>query len=100
MNPTDPPTNTELWAVLHVDEFEFRLVKPWNLDTLAAALRNAAARGTQIEVRAYTSLNAEVTVLVNPARARVVHVAKHNVVVPRNGMPDVSAHGLSEALAG
>jgi len=100
MNPTDPPTNTELWAVLHVDEFEFRLVKPWNLDTLAAALRNAAARGTQIEVRAYTELNAEVTVLVNPSRARVVHVAKRNVVVARNGMPDVSVNGLTEALAG
>lgn len=100
MNPTDPPTNTELWAVLHVDEFEFRLVKPWNLDTLAAALRNAAARGTQIEVRAYTELNAEVTVLVNPARARVVHVAKRNVVVARNGMPDVSLNGLAEAMAG
>ena len=100
MNPTDPPTNTELWAILHVDEFEFRLVKPWNLDTLAAALRNAAARGTQIEVRAYTELNAEVTVLVNPARARVVHVAKRNVVVARNGMPDVSLNGLAEAMAG
>lgn len=100
MNPTDPPTDTELWAVLHVDEFEFRLVKPWNLDTLAAALRNAAARGTQIEVRAYTELNAEVTVLVNPARARVVHLAKRNVVVARNGMPDVSLNGLTEAMAG
>ena len=100
MNPTDPPTDTQLWAVLHVYEFEFRLVKPWNLDTLAAALRNAAARGTQIEVRAYTELNAEVTVLVNPARARVVHVAKRNVVVARNGMPDVSLNGLTEARAG
>ncbi|MFD4639233.1 hypothetical protein ACFWN2_18080 [Lentzea sp. NPDC058436] len=100
MNPTDPPTNTELWAVLHVDEFEFRLVKPWNLDTLTAALRNAAARGTQLEVRAYTELNAEVTVLVNPARARVVHVAKRNVVVPRNGMPDVSVNGLTNVKAG
>lgn len=86
--------------MLHVDEFEFRLVKPWNLDTLAAALRNAAARGTQIEVRAYTELNAEVTVLVNPSRARVVHVAKRNVIVARTGMPDVSVNGLSEALAG
>ncbi|ANZ38907.1 hypothetical protein BBK82_25375 [Lentzea guizhouensis] len=100
MNPTDPPTDTELWAVLHVDEFQFRLVKPWNLDTLPAALRNAAARGTQIEVRAYTDLNAEVTVLINPSRARVVHVAKRNVVVPRTGMPDVSVHGLTEAMAG
>ncbi len=100
MNPTDPPTDTELWAVLHVDEFEFRLVKPWNLDTLAAALRNAAARGTQVEVRAYTELNAEVTVLVNPSRARVVHIAKRNVVVARNGMPDVSVHGLADAMAG
>ena len=100
MNPTDPPTDTELWAVLHVDEFEFRLVKPWNLDTLAATLRNAAARGTQVEVRAYTDLNAEVTVLVNPSRARVVHLAKRNVVVPRTGMPDVSVHGLTEAMAG
>ncbi|USX52096.1 hypothetical protein [Lentzea sp. HUAS12] len=100
MNPTDPPTATELWAVLHVDEFQFRLVKPWNLDTLAAALRNAAARGTQIEVRAYTELNAEVSVLVNPARARVVHVAKKNVVVARNGMPDVSVNGLTNVKAG
>jgi hypothetical protein len=94
MNPTDPPTDTELWAVLRVDEFEFRLVKPWNIDTLTAALRNAAARGTQVEVRAYTELNAEITVLVNPARARVVHVAKKNVIVVRNGMPDVSLTGL------
>lgn len=100
MNPTDPPTTTELWAVLHVDEFQFRLVKPWNLDTLAAALRNAAARGTQVEVRAYTELNAEVSVLVNPARARVVHVAKENVVVARNGMPDVSVNGLTNVKAG
>ncbi|MFI6099683.1 hypothetical protein ACIA8G_29350 [Lentzea sp. NPDC051213] len=100
MNPTDPPTSTELWAVLHVDEFAYRLVKPWNLDVLAAALRNAAARGTQIEVRAYTELNAEVTVLVNPSRARVVHVAKSNVVVARNGMPVVSANGLMEVRTG
>ncbi|MEU7478013.1 hypothetical protein AB0A63_18655 [Lentzea sp. NPDC042327] len=100
MNPTDPPTGTELWAVLHVDEFQFRLVKPWNLDTLAAALRNAAARGSQVEVRVHTDLDAEATVLVNPARARVVHVAKRNVVVPRNGVPGVSAHGLTEVMAG
>jgi hypothetical protein len=100
MNPTDPPTNLELWAVLHIDEFEFRLVKPWNLDTLAAALRNAAARGTQVEVRAYNEQNAEITVLVNPARARVVHIGKRNVVTARNGMPDVSVNGLTEVNAG
>jgi hypothetical protein len=100
MNPTDPPTTTELWAVLHVDEFEFRLVKPWNLDTLAAALRNAAARGTQVEVRAYNEQNAEMTVLVNPARARVVHIGKRSVVVVRNGMPDVSVNGLAEVRTG
>lgn len=100
MNPTDPPTNTELWAVLHVDEFQFRLVKPWNLDTLAAALRNAAARGTQVEVRAYNEQNAEMTVLVNPARARVVHIGKRTAVVARNGMPDVSVNGLTEVSAG
>ncbi|SER41695.1 hypothetical protein SAMN05216188_11191 [Lentzea xinjiangensis] len=57
-------------------------------------------RGTQVEVRAYTDLNAEITVLVNPSRARVVHVAKRNVVVPRNGMPDVSLTGLTEMRAG
>ncbi len=100
MNPTDPPTNLELWAVLNVDEFQFRLVKPWNLDTLAAALRNAAARGTQVEVRAYNEQNAEITVLVNPARARVVHIDKRNVVTARNGMPDVSLNGLTEVNAG
>lgn len=100
MNPTDPPTDHELWAVLTVDEFQFRLVRPWNLDTLATALRNAAARGTQVEVRAYNEQNAEITVLVNPARARVVHLGKRNVVVPRNGMPDVSLNGLTEADAG
>ncbi|HEX8870472.1 MAG TPA: hypothetical protein VF821_32705 [Lentzea sp.] len=99
MNPNDPPTNLELWAVLHVDEFEFRLVKPWNLDTLAAALRNAAARGTQVEVRAYNDQNAEMTVLVNPARARVVHIGKRNVVVARTGMPDVSLNGVPGGLA-
>lgn len=100
MNPTDPPTDHELWAVLTIDEFQFRLVKPWHLDTLATALRNAAARGTQVEVRAYNEQNAEITVLVNPARARVVHLGKRNVVVPRNGMPDVSANGLTEVHAG
>lgn len=100
MNPTDPPTNSELWAVLHVDEFQFRLVKPWNLDTLAAALRNAAARGTQVEVRAYNEQNAEMTVLVNPARARVVHIGKRTVVTVRTGMPDVSSNGLTEVRAG
>jgi hypothetical protein len=100
VNPTDPPADTELWAVLNVDEFQFRLVKPWNLDTLAAALRNAAARGTQVEVRAYNEQNAEITVLVNPARARVVHIGKRNVVVVRNGMPDVSANGLTEVRSG
>ena len=98
MNPIDPPTDLELWAVLHVDEFQFRLVKPWNLDTLAAALRNAAARGTQVEVRAYNDQNAETTVLVNPARARVVHIGKRNVVVPRTGMPDVSLNGVPDGL--
>ena len=100
MNPTDPPTDTELWAVLNVDEFQFRLVKPWNLDTLAAALRNAAARGTQVEVRAYNEQNAEITVLVNPSRARIVHLGKRNVVVARNGMPDVSTDSLTVATAG
>ena len=100
MNPTDPPIDLELWAVLNVDEFQFRLVKPWNLDTLAAALRNAAARGTQVEVRAYNEQNAEITVLVNPSRARVVHIGKRNVVTPRNGMPDVSVNGLAEVNAG
>lgn len=100
MNPTDPPTDTELWAVLNVDEFQFRLVKPWSLDTLAAALRNAAARGTQVEVRAYNEQNAEITVLVNPSRARVVHIGKRNVVVARNGMPDVSTDSLTVATAG
>jgi len=100
MNPNDPPTNLELWAVLNVDEFQFRLAKPWNLDTLAAALRNAAARGTQVEVRAYNDQNAEITVLVNPAQACVVHIGKRNVVVARNGMPDVSLNGLTEVDAG
>jgi hypothetical protein len=100
MNPTDPPTTTELWAVLNVDEFQFRLVKPWNLDTLAAALRNAAARGTHVEVRAYNEQNAETTLLVNPSRARVVHLGKRNVVVVRNGMPDVSLNGLAQAEPG
>jgi len=94
VNPTDPSTDLELWAVLHVDEFEFRLAKPWNVDTLAAALRNAAAQGTQVEVRAYNDQNAEITVLVNPAQACVVHIGKRNVVVARNGMPDVSLNGL------
>ncbi|GAB2842820.1 hypothetical protein JOD27_008827 [Lentzea nigeriaca] len=89
MNPTDPATDIELWALLHVDEFQFRLVKPWNLDALEAALRTATARGTQVEVRAYNEQNAEMTVLVNPSRARVVHIGKRNVVVVRNGMPDV-----------
>ena len=100
MNPTDPPTDHELWAVLTVDEFGFRLVKPWNLDTLATALRNAAARGTQVEVRAYNEQNAEITVLVNPSRARIVHIGKRNVVVARNGMPDVSTDSLTVATAG
>ena len=68
--------------------------------TLSAALRNAAARGTQVEVRAYNEQNAEITVLVNPARARVVHIGKRNVVVPRTGMPDVSLTGLTRAEAG
>jgi hypothetical protein len=100
MNPTDPATDVELWAVLHVDEFQFRLAKPWNLDTLAAALRNAAAQGTQVEVRAYNEQNAEITVLVNPAQACVIHIGKRHVVVPRNGMPDVSVNGLTEVGAG
>jgi len=100
MNPTDPPTDLEQWAVLHVDEFEFRLATPWNLDALAASLRNAAALGTQVEVRAYVEQNAETTVLVNPARARVLYISKRNVVQARNGMPDVSANGLTEVRAG
>jgi hypothetical protein len=100
MNPTEPPTDLELWAVLHVDEFQFRLAKPWNLDTLTAALRNAAALGTQVEVRAYNEQNAEITLLVNPSRARVVHLAKRTVLTPRSGMPDVSLHGLTEVNAG
>ncbi len=32
-------------------------------------------------------------VLVNPSRARVVHVAEKNLIVVRNGMPDVSVNG-------
>jgi hypothetical protein len=67
---------------------------PWNLDTLAAA------RGTHVEVRACNEQNAEVTVLVNRARARVVHLGKRDVVAVRNGMPDVSLNGLAQAEPG
>jgi hypothetical protein len=90
MTPTDSPAGVELWAELHVDEHVFPLVKPWNLDGLAAALRAAASQGTQVEVRVYTGFNNETTVLVNPAQARVVYLVKRPRVLAVNGMPDVS----------
>jgi hypothetical protein len=44
--------------------------------------------GSIVKVRAYTALNGETTLLVNPSRAKVVYLAKRPEIVPRGGMPD------------
>lgn len=86
--PTDPPFKLQHWAELHVDEHVLRLVKPWRLEELEVELERAMSRGGLVKVRAYTELNGETTVFVNPSRAKVVYLAKRPEVVPRGGMPD------------
>ena len=86
--PTDPPTKVQRWAELHVDEFVFRLIQPWHLEELAAELEAAMVSGNLVKVRAYTELNGETTVLLNPARATAVYLALRPEIVPRGGMPD------------
>ncbi|HEU4422741.1 MAG TPA: hypothetical protein VFR67_09410 [Pilimelia sp.] len=86
--PTDPPTKVQRWAELHVDQQVFRLVQPWRLDELAAELEAAMVHGKVVKVRAYTELNGETTVLINPSRASAVYLALRPEIVPRSGMPD------------
>ena len=46
------------------------------------------ATGRLVRVRAYTEFNGETTVMVNPARARVVFLALRPEIEVRKGMPD------------
>ncbi|HEV2778630.1 MAG TPA: hypothetical protein VGX25_04445 [Actinophytocola sp.] len=87
-DPVEPPVKIQKWAELHVDDQVFRLIPPWNLDKLAAQLEAAIADRTVVKVRAYTELNGETTILVNPSRAAVVYLAKRPELVGRSGMPD------------
>ena len=89
-NPTDPPTKVQRWAELHVDQQVFRLVQPWRLEDLAAELESAMANRKIVKVRAYTELNGETTVLINPSRASAVYLALRPEIVPRGGMPDAA----------
>jgi hypothetical protein len=88
--PTNPRVYLQQWAELHVDELVFRLVAPWRLEKLQEALEEAMATGKVLQVRAYTELNGETTVLVNPARARAIWLTKRPELVPRGGMPDAT----------
>jgi hypothetical protein len=86
--PVDPPVKLQKWIELHVDAEVFRLIQPVNPAELEARLAAAIVDRTVVRVRAYTDLNGETTVLVNPSRAAVVYLAKRAVLVPRSGMPD------------
>jgi hypothetical protein len=86
--PTDPTIHVQDWAELHVDDHVFRLVKPWRLEQLASDLEEAMRNRKVVRVNAYTELNGETVVLVNPAAARVVYLAKRPEIVIQGGMPD------------
>ena len=88
MVPTKPPAAVEEWAELHVDQHVFRLVQPWRLEELSAELEAAMRGGTLVKVRAYTGLNGQTTVLVNPSRAAVVYLIRRPEFTVRGGMPD------------
>jgi len=66
----------------------FRLVAPWRLDELAAELEAAMGNGALVKIRAYTELNGQMTVLVNPSRAAVVYLTRRPEFIVRGGMPD------------
>ena len=87
-DPVEPAVKIQTWAELHVDNQVFRLIPPWNLEKLAAQLEAAIADRTVVKVRAYTELNGEATILVNPWQATVVYLAKRPELVGRSGMPD------------
>ncbi|HZM75476.1 MAG TPA: hypothetical protein VFC19_07100 [Candidatus Limnocylindrales bacterium] len=94
--PIESPPRIQRWAELHVDDMVLRLVPPWGLEELGERLERAMATGKLVRVRAYTEFNGETTVLVNPARARVVFLAFRPEIVPFSGMPDpVLAPGVT-----
>jgi len=86
--PIESPARIQRWAELHVDDMVLRLVPPWGLEELGEQLAQAMATGRLVRVRAYTEFNGETTVLVNPARARVVFLALRPEIHTRSGMPD------------
>jgi hypothetical protein len=86
--PIESPAKIQRWAELHVDEMVLRIVPPWGLDELGEKLEQAMATGKLVKVRVYTEFNGETTVLVNPARARVVFLAIRPEIEVRKGMPD------------
>ena len=86
--PTDPRIHVQDWAELHVDDHVFRLVRPWRLEQLAADLEDAMRNRKVVKVNAYTELNGETEVLVNPAAATVVYLAKRPEIIIQGGMPD------------
>jgi hypothetical protein len=86
--PLESPPKIQRWAELHVDDMVLRLVPPWGLEDLGHRLEQAMATGKLVRVRAYTEFNGETTVLVNPARARVVFLAIRPEIHINKGMPD------------
>lgn len=86
--PIESPPKIQRWAELHVDDMVLRLVPPWGLEELGEKLERAMATGHLVKVRVYTEFNGETTVLVNPARARVVFLSLRPEIEVRKGMPD------------